>query len=114
MAEWQDADCDDCCSSSSAPNRRCSCFALGAFVAFILLFALSWDTLEPTEYGLVQNGITGYVELNPDNVYSGGRHFIWLRCAACALPRALPTLRPQPSRSPPPTALTPRRPRHSL
>ena len=42
-------------------------------VVFIVLFAMSWDTLEPTEYGLVQNGFTGYVDLSPDSVYDGGR-----------------------------------------
>ena len=45
---------------------------------FIVLFAMSWDTLEPTEYGLVQNGFTGYVDLRPTSVYDGGRYFVWL------------------------------------
>jgi hypothetical protein len=48
-------------------------------MAFIILFAMSWDTLEPTEFGLVQNGFTGYVDLRPENVYHGGRYFVWLR-----------------------------------
>ena len=39
-----------------------------------MLFALSWDTLEPTEYGLVTNGITGRVDTNPKNVYDNGRY----------------------------------------
>lgn len=34
----------------------------------VLLFAFSWDVLEPTEWGIVQNGLTGYVELDPDRV----------------------------------------------
>ena len=47
-------------------------------MVFIVLFAMSWDTLEPTEYGLVQNGFTGYVDLRPEAVYEGGRYFVWL------------------------------------
>jgi hypothetical protein len=43
---------------------------------------MSWDTLEPTEYGLVQNGFTGAVDLRPTAVYEGGRYFIWLVRAA--------------------------------
>jgi hypothetical protein len=30
-----------------------------------VLFAMSWDTLEPTEYGLVANGFTGAVSERP-------------------------------------------------
>lgn len=47
-------------------------------MVFIVLFAMSWDTLEPTEFGLVQNGFTGYVDLRPSSVYEGGRYFVWL------------------------------------
>jgi len=68
------------------------CCGLGSFFAFIILFALSWDTLEPTEYGLVQNGFTGYVDMNPNNVYEGGRYFIWLRHYFLPFPRNLRNL----------------------
>jgi len=89
------ADCDDCeeCNCSGpAAGRRTTCCGLGSFVVFIILFALSWDTLDPTEYGLVQNGITGYVDLNPNNVYEGGRYFIWLRHYFLPFPRNLRNL----------------------
>ena len=48
---------------------------------------MSWDTLEPTEYGLVQNGFTGYVDLRPEGVYTGGRYFVWLRHYFLNFPR---------------------------
>ena len=79
---WQSDDCDDCnCFDSSdqaGSRRRTACCGLTSFFVFIVLFAMSWDTLEPTEYGMVQNGFTGSVDLNPNNVYEGGRYFIWL------------------------------------
>lgn len=73
-------DCDDCncCEEGDSQRRRCYCCGMGGFLVFVLLFALSWDTLEPTEYGLVQNGFTGYVDLRPSSVYQGGRYFVWL------------------------------------
>ena len=77
----QDDDCDNisCCPDNEAgTRRRCYCCGLGWGMLFILLFAMSWDTLEPTEYGLVQNGFTGYVDLRPESVYEGGRYFVWL------------------------------------
>jgi len=53
---------------------------------------MSWDTLEPTEYGLVQNGFTGSVDLDPNNVYEGGRYLIGLRHYFLVFPRAYQNL----------------------
>jgi len=53
---------------------------------------MSWDTLEPTEFGLVQNGFTGAVDLRPGSVYSGGRYFVWLRHYFLVFPRNLRSL----------------------
>lgn len=72
-------DCDDCCPDGNSSGRSRACWGLGGFTVFIVLFAMSWDTLEPTEYGLVQNGFTGFVDLRPEAVYTGGRYFVWLR-----------------------------------
>ena len=83
-------DCDDCnlCPQDGPDSRRnCRCCGLAAFMIFIILFAMSWDTLEPTEYGLVQNGFTGYVDLRPEAVYTGGRYFVWLRHFFLVFPR---------------------------
>lgn len=76
-------DCDECSclgeeGNNTGSRRRAACCGLSSFFVFIVLFAMSWDTLEPTEYGLVQNGFTGYVDLRPTSVYEGGRYFIWL------------------------------------
>jgi hypothetical protein len=70
--------CNDCDITSTVAARPGRVAGLAAFLVSILLFALSWDTLEPTEFGLVANSITGRVDLDPKNVYEGGRHFIWL------------------------------------
>jgi len=78
-AEGGDNDCcNDCDITSTVAARPGRVAGLAAFLVSILLFALSWDTLEPTEFGLVANSITGRVDLDPKNVYEGGRHFIWL------------------------------------
>ena len=70
--------CNDCDITSTVAARPGRVAGLAAFLVSILLFALSWDTLEPTEFGLIANSITGRVDLDPKNVYEGGRHFIWL------------------------------------
>jgi len=70
--------CDDCDVAGVAQRKPAACCGLTAFFISILLFALSWDTLEPTEFGLVTNGFTGRVELDPNKVHQGGRHFVWL------------------------------------
>ena len=69
------------------PSQLPLLHGLAAFMIFIILFAMSWDTLEPTEYGLVQNGFTGYVDLRPEAVYTGGRYFVWLRHFFLVFPR---------------------------
>ena len=40
----------------------------------LLLFLVSWDSLGPTELGLVENGFTGWVHV--DNPYTGGRYIL--------------------------------------
>jgi hypothetical protein len=71
--------CDDCDPAGAAVRKPAACCGLSVFLVSIILFAMSWGTLEPTEYGLVTNGITGRVDLDPNNVHEGGRYFIWLR-----------------------------------
>jgi len=77
MLREQDC-CNDCDIGSTVQRKPVACCSLATFLVSILLFALSWDTLEPTEFGLVANSLTGRVDLDPKNVYEGGRHFIWL------------------------------------
>ena len=102
-------DDDDCCTdcdqgglARAAERRPATCCSLAAFLFSILLFALSWDTLEPTEFGLVANSITGRVDLDPKHVYEGGRHFIWLAHHFLVFPRwtLTPTPTPKPTPSP--------------
>lgn len=86
MDEFCENPCENC------PRNRGVICGAGVFLVAVVLFALSWDTVEPTQYGMVQNGFTGYVDLNPDNVYSGGRYFIWLRHQFITFPRNLVNL----------------------
>ena len=74
-------------------GRRPGC-ACGAVVALIsiLLFALSWDTLEPTEFGLIQNGFTGSVDMRAERTFEGGRYFVWLNHHFLVFPRSLVNL----------------------
>ena len=82
---------EDCCEdfdpASTVARKPAACCCLSVFLVSIVLFALSWDTLEPTEYGLVTNGITGRVDTDPNNVYEAGRYFIWLRHYFLKFPR---------------------------
>jgi len=73
-------------------RRNKYCCGCSVFIAFIsiLLFALSWDTLEPTDYGLVRNGFSGTVDMT--KVYDNGRYFIWLRHEFLRFPKHLVTL----------------------
>ena len=87
-------DDDDCCTdcdqgglARAAERRPATCCSLAAFLVSLLLFAMSWDTLEPTEFGLVANSITGRVDLDPKHVCEGGRHFIWLAHHFLVFPR---------------------------
>jgi len=86
-------DCDDCdCCEGGGGRRRSVCCGLSSFFVFIVLFAMSWDTLEPTDYGLVQNGFTGAVDLRAGSVYEGGRYFVWLRHYFLVFPKNLRSL----------------------
>jgi len=51
-------------------------FCCGGFLGLMLIIFLStcWGMIQPYEYGLLRNGITGTVDL--DNVYDSGRSYI--------------------------------------
>jgi hypothetical protein len=80
---------DDECFGFPSANMYCGLFSV---FGFIMLFAMSLDTLEPAEFGIVKNGFTGSVDLNPDNVYTGGRYFLWPRHYFLVFPRNLRSL----------------------
>ena len=88
-AGMDDCDCDECECASVRPYSSCAIFTA---IVSIVLFALSWDTIEPTEFGIVKNGFTGYVELDPESVYTSGRYFIWIRHNFIKFPRNLVNL----------------------
>lgn len=78
---WQDMDV----SSLSHEHRlgvarlrtSSSCFRLGMIVLLVtfLILCSGWESLNPTEYGLIQNDWTGVVNMSP--VYRSGLHYIW-------------------------------------
>lgn len=74
-----DDDGGSCCDVSEE-NRPCvtACCCIWTFIFFIML-ANSFDVVKPTEYGLMQNGWTGFVYSDKDDVYGAGRHFLGLR-----------------------------------
>ena len=82
-------DDDDCCTdcdlASTAQRRPATCCVLAAFLVSIVLFALSWDTLEPTEFGLIQNGFTGSVDMRAERTFEGGRYLLWWGREACGV-----------------------------
>jgi len=49
-------------------------FCSAAFLTGVIIFAVSWDTVDPTEYGFKYNKITGYIDTS--TVYSSGRYCI--------------------------------------
>ena len=64
-------DCDCNCD-----NRVVKYLAIGGIVLAlgIILLAVSWDTVEPIEFGLKCNSITK--SCNPQNVFLGGRYLV--------------------------------------
>lgn len=57
-------------------NNKCkygTCCGIGLLI-LIIIISISWDVLEPTEMGLLQNTITR--EVNLDTVYGNGRYFV--------------------------------------
>jgi hypothetical protein len=73
-------------------EKKKKAYTLGGIIAFIsiIMFASSFDVIEPTEYGLLKNEFTQAVDLT--RVYSNGRYFVWLRHAFIKFPAYTPTL----------------------
>jgi len=63
------------CGEHCYDNRKCysGCCGVGTLILVIIL-SMSWDTVAPTELGLLKNTITGSVDLY--NVYPAGRYFV--------------------------------------
>jgi len=83
-------DCDDCACPGNIARKPGLCCGVTVGVVAIVLFALGWDTVEPTQYGIVKNGLTTSVDLS--NVYTGGRYCIWIPHAFITFPRHLVNL----------------------
>lgn len=65
------------CPNVDRDTAKCGlCMGTSVAVISIILFALSFDTVTPTSFGLLQNKFSGYVDT--DNVYNPGRYFVYL------------------------------------
>jgi len=84
-----DNECADMCPSSVTAKPGVCCGIFFGVIA-IIVFALGWDTVEPTQYGIVKNGITTSVDLS--HVFLGGRYCIWVPHAFITFPRHLVNL----------------------
>lgn len=62
--------------SDNVKKTGCVCLALVGFVS-VILFACSFSLVSPIQYGLLINRYTGKVDTS--RVYTGGRHFVYLR-----------------------------------
>jgi len=59
-------------------------------IVSIILFSVSWATLEPTEYGFDYNSVTGTVDTS--YVYTGGRYFLGLGHSFITFPKTTAVL----------------------
>jgi len=67
----------NCCPEDENTRSCCGVCCCILTVITIILIALSFDVVKPTEFGLLQNGWTGVVYT--DDPYGPGRHFVYLR-----------------------------------
>jgi len=63
--------CGGHCYKHRVPYCGCSAVVM---LTVIVVLSSSWDTIEPTEYGLLRNGVTGVVDM--ERVYEPGRYFV--------------------------------------
>jgi len=69
--------------------KYCSCLGI-VLLVIIIIVSVSWDVIEPTEFGLLQNTITREVDL--ENVYGNGRYFVGPTAQFIAFPSNMRTL----------------------
>lgn len=68
------------CCDCDEENRPCYMATGCCCLFFLLIFlAMSFDVVKPTEYGIMQNGWSGFVYSDAVDTYSAGRHFLGLR-----------------------------------
>lgn len=65
-------------------SKCCACMGVVIALISIIMFACSWATLQPTQLGLLSNGITGTVDTS--RTYTAGRYFVWLRHSFIVFP----------------------------
>jgi len=66
-------------------------YGIGCGVFFlIIILMLSWDTVEPTEWGLKYNSITKNID--GGSIYDSGRYFVFLFNSFITFPRTLKTI----------------------
>jgi len=61
-----------------------SCCGGVVFLAAVIMLACCWDTVEPTEYGIIYNTLTK--KLSGNSTYEGGRYFVGLTAKFITFP----------------------------
>mmetsp|Transcript_13302 Transcript_13302/g.33833 ORF Transcript_13302/g.33833 Transcript_13302/m.33833 type:complete len:359 (+) Transcript_13302:141-1217(+) len=80
-----------CCPRADRGQMRCYILSgVTLAVVSIALLSSSFDTIPPTNYGLLQNKLTGYVDTQ--HVYSPGRYFVFLGHKFIHFPRMRQTI----------------------
>ena len=76
---------DDCLDSVDTKTKVICLSVTSAVILITTMIAVSFGTLEPTEYGIVYNSISKSVDT--ENIYEGGLQFIGLFNRFIAYPR---------------------------
>jgi len=62
----------------------------GSLVVLLIILAICWDKVEPTDYGIIYNSISKKV--NAKQVYEGGRYLLWFTNSFIVFPKTVVTI----------------------
>ena len=60
---------------------------VGVLVIFLIILAVCWDKVEPTEYGLIYSSISKKVD--PRYTYEGGRYLLFFTNSFVTFPKTV-------------------------
>jgi len=70
--------------------KKYGTFICASFFFGVLVLACSWDTVEPTEWGLKYNSLSK--SITNDTIYDGGRYLVWPLHSFITFPRTIKTV----------------------
>ena len=62
----------------------------GGLVVLLLILAICWDKVEPTQYGLIYSAISKKVD--PKHIYEGGRYLLFFTNSFVVFPKTAVTI----------------------